>query len=661
MTGTLQIFSNGPTPSRNAIIEDISSYLSRFGSARTITFPRISLNMDIKLSTESQQGNYVEYEFGGNYCEIDVADDVFYFFIERIIQVSPGAAELSLRMDVLNSFQGRYSFSPASRTIRRHKDRFTLSVRRDSLLDPIFDDKDEGVFPPLRKVDDVAIRQVGERTNKPAPSWFKVIYSYADTDNNMVYNKIGVAGNLGVAASATDLQNFAYIHTSGGDYPLVCLQQIVRTAEEYIKISRVPYCPFSAACSQKTIIPGGGGTPYMIDVYTISGVDAYYTDDMGYLQSQTPDPAIPQFSPDVSDEMMQLIVLNQHFALPRVWLGEAMPMMSNAYHLKNQINIVEIMNLDIFATDDVHGLDSDPWDIVPDPKIYTSPFYQVRFNFLEDFFSIAFEDLTCDPLSDSSVKMILTQYVSTNMDADVMFKGTLDPLTAAFKRQLEDYPFVFTITSKTEIPLISDAYINYMRNGYNYDVAQQKRSVVNSWVDSGTRLVGGIASLAFGNPVGIAVGIKQITSFASSIYSNVSNALTGEEEIARRIKTSASQKPTISTLDSGLNWILNDGLVHKTVYQADDDVRASLNRFFHLFGYVTDEIGDPSGFFHTRFWFNFVMGDYIIEASEFLVSQYIEELQARYKEGVTIYHHDTHNNMWDYEQQYFNTELSLLD
>ena len=55
------------------------------------------------------------------------------------------------------------------------------------------------------------------------------------------------------------------------------------------------------------------------------------------------------------------------------------------------------------------------------------------------------------------------------------------------------------------------------------------------------------------------------------------------------------------------------------------------------------------------------MGEYIIEAGEYIEHQYIEELERRYKEGVTIYHWDELNDTWNYTQDLFNTELSLMD
>ena len=82
-----------------------------------------------------------------------------------------------------------------------------------------------------------------------------------------------------------------------------------------------------------------------------------------------------------------------------------------------------------------------------------------------------------------------------------------------------------------------------------------------------------------------------------------------------------------------------------------------LFRSFRLTGYGCDEYQIPN--FASRLYYNFVQCDPDIEESSWTGSkQFLDDIKARFKAGVTVFHRV--NNSYDFEQDKENFETWLI-
>lgn len=145
-TSTIKLYKlKNPWYGKNFIIEDLAAYLADsshlLASATTITnfqYQRLEKEMKIKINAIQVDGQPTSGNY--NYCSITVnAYESYngYFFVKNKKQIAESTIELTLEMDILNTFKNRtysnitsgmqgYSISDRSHFTRMHKDRFTI-------------------------------------------------------------------------------------------------------------------------------------------------------------------------------------------------------------------------------------------------------------------------------------------------------------------------------------------------------------------------------------------------------------------------------------------------------------------------------------------------------------------------------------------------------
>lgn len=136
---TYYFYTNVPlSRDKNRIVEDIALYLSSPAFSRTGNYFKNLYDTELTI-----ENNPVLYDLASidldhvNYLkvvpDITVDDDVttlnpLYYFIENYVWVSEKAVKFTLHMDVLNTFNGRYTLSDKSHITRKHQNRMDYSV-----------------------------------------------------------------------------------------------------------------------------------------------------------------------------------------------------------------------------------------------------------------------------------------------------------------------------------------------------------------------------------------------------------------------------------------------------------------------------------------------------------------------------------------------------
>ncbi len=114
------------TPSRNLKIDDLESYLSTIQSETFSDFQYIRPKLDGVIKINKGQEYAFWDTFVYDYLKVvnGNGEKTQYYFITKIEQKSEETLELTLHMDVINTFEGAYEISPNSVIHREFKDRW---------------------------------------------------------------------------------------------------------------------------------------------------------------------------------------------------------------------------------------------------------------------------------------------------------------------------------------------------------------------------------------------------------------------------------------------------------------------------------------------------------------------------------------------------------
>lgn len=295
-----------------------------------------------------------------------------------------------------------------------------------------------------------------------------------------------------------------------------------------------------------------------------------------------------------------------------------------------------------------------------DPKILHSEFYILKFVYDVYAVQIKLEDF---PIASAHYNDQLgrTFGAKYRISADINSVFLLEwyahyPKTGGYLSLDQDFGQYCVIDRNNEKPLFSNAYLNYMRVGYNFD---QKAKSLQNW-----SAIAGIVISAAGTIVGVATGKAHLTAAGiAGLVGSISSASFGAaqrenafEENLARLKAQAvsvSGSSDVAILDKYSPW------VHFVEYAPIEEVRKSLSRLFHMFGYKVEQFTEPD--FVSRSLWNYVEGDVVLDQHN--ITGIPQEIASRFIEqvanGIAVMHHNDDIG-FDTLQKYENWELDLL-
>ena len=151
---------------------------------------------------------------------------------------------------------------------------------------------------------------------------------------------------------------------------------------------------------------------------------------------------------------------------------------------------------------------------------------------------------------------------------------------------IQDYNNVLPIVRNNEIALYNIPYLNYIRNGYNYDVKTKNRQAMSNWLGVGLGALGTIATLASApaNPISLVMGVGMGASTIKSIVSAISSQAQAEQNIQAKLQETSSQGASVSGSDDvDLMSEYTSNRASIMTYQSSDIMR---NLLFDLFYYT---------------------------------------------------------------------------
>lgn len=298
------------------------------------------------------------------------------------------------------------------------------------------------------------------------------------------------------------------------------------------------------------------------------------------------------------------------------------------------------------------------WTKDYETKLLHSDFYQPKFVY--DSFTFLFELETVDRKAwreiDTPELLHLDFVVTSTVNSRFLFRF---PDYVLDKSQ-SDYDNVLTVSRNNEVTIYSNQYLDYLRNGYNYDVKnknrQQAMAALNivgtstSAVDYGTGYKYGELEHPGATLFGTAVGaIGKITS-------NIMAINQAEEAMERKKRTLVNQATSVSGSDDiDLLVAYSNNQAKVVYYRPSELMENALATLFHYCGYISERRGVPNE--NTRYWFDYCQADIEFINEKHAPAWALDEIKMRYSLGLTILHN--HSSEWDINQEYENWEVSF--
>lgn len=302
------------------------------------------------------------------------------------------------------------------------------------------------------------------------------------------------------------------------------------------------------------------------------------------------------------------------------------------------------------------SIDTDAYkDINLEPKLYHSDYYQPKLIYDSFSFPFKLELVTKDFISVSDFK--LNYRVANTMNSRFAFKITDYVCTA---KETQDFNNLLVITRNNEIPIFNQQYINYIRNGYNYDVKNKNRQEATMWVSTGLQIAGAVAGYvgaAFTGGATLPAAVGLTASSAASLTNAVTNTIQLEQNLQSKEAQLKAQTTSVAGSDDVdlMDYYCNNRCAIK-IYQISHRMKEALFNLFYYTGYVSNVLGVPNT--NTRSRFNFVSAEIVFENTPNVSKEILDDITMRYKAGITFLHY--YKNTWDFAQEHENWETSLI-
>ena len=294
-------------------------------------------------------------------------------------------------------------------------------------------------------------------------------------------------------------------------------------------------------------------------------------------------------------------------------------------------------------------------------KLWNSSYYSLKYIYDGDYHVVKLEEFEHLAVPDYSLDVNF--HSSTGMDNSIAFE---------FKstEQLDtDFGDWLVCNRSTEIAYYTNEWLNYQRYGNAIDERNKGLSIastvaggIGSTAQTSASLAFAISGAKIGSLTGLAgAGIGAGVGLVTSAIATASSIYKANDQINSKIDQYTHQASSVSASNDlsvfrkyGKNKLL------QVEYQPTKELRDSIGRYFHLYGYSCDEYGVPN--WNTRIW-----SEYYVMEPDFLMSyiekDYEEDISTRMKSGFRLLHRvnlSDRSGVYDFDSEYENFERSLM-
>ena len=593
---TLSIYNTEMSPQKNFVVEDVETYLSKL---ITKTYENENFQVpkiSLNMTIKINVSQDNVFKQIGNYVRMLCDSRKYYFFIIGSEWKSSNAVELRLYMDTLNTFYYIFKNSFSEKTLITRQ-------HQDRWL-------------PNQKLGSLLMPKVNEISEGleglPLYKRDDVILGQQSRDERLNQPWFLVYKTAENPSSYTPIQILLYPENK---VPMLYKEatenkpaetiyskkfsDVDRTDSKLMKIIELPCCPANLEWDEKGNCTNVHAGRIIIDA------------------------ANGLFDVDTSVEFIRNDI--EDIALPT-----CVPFEPTNYANKNMVRYVS------------------------DPKLYHSSFSLFKLVYDSYSLPIAMERAH---YSKPTAKFTLEMKASNSIQSNLVFHFVTTDINYIDNA---DYSLYLVSTRNNEVPIYNNAYIDYLRNGYNFDRKSQTREAALTWTTTALSLVGSAASFALTPVTGglsAVAGVGLLTSSVASIGRAITATVQNESNIQKTLEQTKSQATNVSGVDDlDLLKYYGKNKAHFMKYTVSENMKKKLNDLFYYCGYAYQNYGKPD--LNSRLWFNFVQCDPVFQRTG-VYNEYLDDISAHFKLGVTIFHHDENGN-YDLKQTKENWEVSLL-
>lgn len=710
MTSKLTFYQCEITPEKNCVVDDLVGYLSSLTPLVVDNFQYIKLDLDLYIKLNSSQVNVPKFNY--NYVSVknEDVDKIFYYFIIGSPKwISQNTIQLQLSLDTLNTFRYDLTWTNKTNITRQHKDRFNTTYQTTSqgkVFHRKIDNYDEG-FTPVKYYDS------GEsiRLSSADYDWYLVYKNKEDlnasstvpmdcflcaseevnlnisvNDNGIHFNNYNIGDSLYAFTAdntnfTTTIKGTSYTISKAGPYKGIAFFRL----ENGKNIAHV------LKDDGNVIIPDIGTTA-LTDVNTTlkvrvcrsftpeldSNSQYTYYSVLGQVEArnysmitigQSSATLLSIDSIDRTDTRIVKIIkmpyapftlefTNNKLNIPAGWTY------SGGYLLLNDLN-TEFLNI-VEGNDDLSSyvsltvVPSDIGknkanDIKYESKLYNSNFFSLKYiydSFEKEFLLERYNTNSAFP----GVRIDFKQ--SNNISSNSVFKFI--PMNGTYKEPTL-YGQFLNVNRQNEVALYNSDYLNYIRNGYNYDKKAKAQQLGAGLAGIALGAIGAAASvfLPAAGVVGAAGAISLATSTISSIVSLINTQISNEQAIQQKLDTAKRSAASVSnTEDLNLLNFYNGNRLIRYTEDINDNIKQGLYNLFRLTGYACNDYGVPVT--NTRLYYNFLQCKVDIEETNWTYGKsFLDDIKAKYEIGVTYFHKV--DNSYDFQQTKENFETWMIE
>lgn len=697
-TSTLILYKTKITPEKNAIVDDLETYLSSCTKLTVNNFQYQKIALDITIKVDQEQDVPVNGRY--NYCSINQDGKKYYYFILDYRFIAQHVVEYTLSIDSLNTFKNDWNWSNKTNIIRQHEDRFINTDKfvnnTNFTLHRNINKVAEGLGNTVKyKTGDEPIEEL--LTNDEVSTNFYLVYRTPEDASKVLEVallakddiKISSSAGSNITWTASDLTTGTYYYLTYFDNPGASYSYyrsgttVNRTLQtnEVIKLylsggqlyAKIPSINVDWGITNFTFKTGCKVVKYNVgdiydDFYRISKLTTKIDMNVGGIQYLRRLDNL-----DRTDSKLLKIVELPYLPDGFEWTGNDLTTIPTGWSLNGnkelvlsdyskefvrnlpQIDFSDVLNINILSQTEnaFKAISANP---KYESKLYHSDLFIDKLVYDSFSSNIQLEKLFLDK---NNRRIDLTFKPSNTITSNLIFKwypnnGTYD--------ETGDYDHYLVSNRNNELPVFTSDYLNYIRTGINYDRQKANDATAVSWITTAASIAGtALSAFAAVKTGGLSVAVASslgISAF-NSIVNSINTTIQSDKEIAQKLKELSNQSANVNTInDVDLFNYYGWQKLRRMQYSLSDNSKNAIYELFRKCGYAKNEFGVPNTV--SRLRYNFIQCEAVFdnENNSKIFETFGDDIKARFASGVTVYHNV--NNSWDFEQTYENWETNLF-
>lgn len=263
-------------------------------------------------------------------------------------------------------------------------------------------------------------------------------------------------------------------------------------------------------------------------------------------------------------------------------------------------------------------------------KLLSSEFFTPKYFYDSFGFIFALEDINLNYIDKENNNIQF--YVTSTINSRFAFEFDNYRTESMSK---EDFNNWLIASRNNEVVIYNSEYLNYIRNGYNYDVKSKQRSEIVGGIGIGLSSLSSIVSAFAGGPAGAVAGG---TTIASSVAYYINSVISNEQAIEQKKQQLKAQSASVEGSDDvDLMSVYGKNRLLFTEYTVSEPIKKLLFELFYLNGYRTSEYKIP--IVNSRTLFNYLEANVVIENTSTIIDEEIQRnLIEAYQGGLTFIH-----------------------